>query len=77
VQGVGFRYAAAARARSLDVSGWIRNELDGSVVAVFEGDSERVRSMVDWCGRGPSGARVDDVEVVDEQPAGELSFNVH
>jgi acylphosphatase len=76
VQGVFFRAEARARAESLGLAGWIRNAEDGSVEAVFEGDEERVRSMVDWCGRGPSGAKVDDVEVEPEDPTGETGFNV-
>jgi acylphosphatase len=76
VQGVGFRYDARARSRSLDVAGWIHNAPDGSVEAVFEGDDERVESMIDWCRRGPLGARVDDVEVSWEEPGGETGFGV-
>jgi acylphosphatase len=76
VQGVFFRAEAQARAESLGVAGWIRNAGDGSVEAVFEGDEARVRSMVEWCRRGPSGARVDDVEVEYEEPTGEASFGV-
>ena len=76
VQGVFFRAEARARAESLGLSGWIRNAEDGSVEAVFEGDEERVQSMVDWCGRGPSGADVDDVDVELEEPTGESGFHV-
>ena len=77
VQGVFFRAEAQARAESLGVAGWIRNAPDGSVEAVFEGDDERVRSMVDWCRRGPSGSQVEDVEVKYEEPTGEIGFDVH
>jgi acylphosphatase len=76
VQGVFFRAEAQSRANSLGVAGWIRNTEDGSVEAVFEGDEARVRSMVDWCRRGPSGARVDDVEAKTEEPTGETGFRV-
>jgi acylphosphatase len=76
VQGVFFRAEARARAESLGVAGWVRNAEDGSVEAVFEGDEERVHSMVDWCGRGPSGADVDDVDVEPEEPTGESGFHV-
>jgi acylphosphatase len=76
VQGVFFRADAQRRASSLRLSGWVRNEPDGSVEAVFEGDSERVDSMVDWCRRGPAGAEVESVEAEDEQPQGELGFRV-
>jgi acylphosphatase len=76
VQGVFFRAEARARAESLGLAGWIRNAPDGSVEAAFEGDEDRVRSMADWCRRGPRGARVDDVEVEPEEPTGETGFSV-
>jgi len=76
VQGVFFRAETRARAESLGIAGFVRNDLDGSVEAVFEGPAERVDSLVDWCRRGPSGAQVDEVEIVDEEPLGELGFQL-
>ena len=76
VQGVGFRYATVSRASSLGLGGWVGNRPDGSVEAVFEGPRERVESMVGWCRRGPSGARVDDVETYSEEPTDERDFCV-
>jgi acylphosphatase len=76
VQGVFFRADARDRARSLGLAGWVRNRPDGSVEAVFEGDAERVESMVDWCRRGPRGAQVEDVEVEWSDPQGEPEFSV-
>jgi acylphosphatase len=76
VQGVFFRVETSDRARSLGVAGWVRNVPDGSVEAVFEGDAERVESMIAWCRRGPRGAAVDDVEVFEEDPQGEEGFVV-
>ena len=76
VQGVFFRVEARDRARSLGLDGWIRNEPDGSVAAVFEGPRERVDSMVAWCRRGPRGADVEDVDVAWTEPVGEQGFAV-
>jgi acylphosphatase len=76
VQGVFFRSDARDRAQSLHVAGWIRNVPDGTVEAVFEGEPERVESMVDWCRHGPSGAQVENVDVVWEEPSGESGFAV-
>lgn len=73
VQGVFFRAETRDRARALGLGGWVSNEFDGSVEAVFEGDEERVRSMVEWMRRGPRGAEVDDTDVNWEEPAGESS----
>ena len=76
VQGVFFRVEARDRARSLGISGWVRNLPDGAVEAVFEGDDARVDSMVEWSRRGPARAEVDDVDVSWEQPQGESEFAV-
>ncbi len=76
MQGVGFRYQARSRAQSLGLAGFVRNLPDGSVEAVFEGEEERVESMVEWSRHGPPGARVDDVEVSWEQSTGEQGFAV-
>jgi acylphosphatase len=76
VQGVFFRSDTRQRAQSLGVTGWVRNNTDGTVQAVFEGDRERVESMVDWCRRGPSGALVEDVDVRWEEPQGDAEFSV-
>lgn len=64
VQGVNFRYYTRLEALDKGVTGWVRNLWDGRVEAVFEGEESAVQYMADWCWRGPSVARVDDVEVV-------------
>jgi acylphosphatase len=76
VQGVGFRYATAHRARSRGVAGWVRNNPDGTVDAVFEGAPDAVEALIAWCRRGPTGARVDEVEVEVEAPSGERGFQM-
>lgn len=76
VQGVFFRAEALDRAASLGLGGWVRNNPDGTVEAVFEGEDERVESIVEWCRRGPALAQVEDVEVSWEQPRGESGFTV-
>ena len=76
VQGVFFRAETRDRARSLGLAGWVRNTGDGSVEAVFEGDRDRIESMLVWCRRGPSLAQVDTVDVDWETPAGERGFAV-
>jgi len=59
VQGVGFRAWIERTARSLDLSGWVRNRRDGSVEAVFAGPAEAVDDMISRCRRGPDHARVE------------------
>jgi acylphosphatase len=74
VQGVGFRWAITERARSRGVAGWVRNQRDGTVEAVFEGPPEAVDALVAWIRRGPPGARVDDATFEQEAPVGESGF---
>jgi acylphosphatase len=74
VQGVFFRAETRDRARSLGLRGWVRNAPDGTVEAVFEGERERIESILVWCRRGPALADVDDVEVHWESPEGEVGF---
>jgi acylphosphatase len=76
VQGVFFRAETRDRARSLGLTGWVRNAADGSVEGVFEGEDERVESMVEWCRRGPRGARVDDVNVTWSEAQDEHGFAI-
>jgi acylphosphatase len=76
VQGVSFRWYTQEQARRLGVSGWVRNEPDGSVLLHAEGDDEAVDGLVAWCHQGPGLARVRDVAVRDAAPSGATSFDI-
>ena len=68
VQGVGFRWAIARAAESRGVSGWAANRADGTVEAVLEGEPDAVESVVRLSREGPRGARVERVDVAEEEP---------
>lgn len=72
VQGVFFRGSARRKAQELGLNGWIKNLPDGRVEALFEGASDAVREMLDWCKEGPAYADVEDVEAEREQPEEDL-----
>jgi len=72
VQGVFFRSETQDEALRHGLTGWVRNLPDGRVEAVFEGEKERVEKLIEFCRRGPPGARVTNVEVVWENYTGEL-----
>jgi acylphosphatase len=57
----------------LGLTGWVRNLSDGSVEAVAEGTPEALEAFVTWCRRGPTQARVTDVERADAEARGEFS----
>ena len=76
VQGVYFRAATKQQADALGLAGWVRNLSDGRVETVVEGDAAVVEEMVAWCRRGPTGARMTDVQVGQESPLGESDFTV-
>lgn len=62
VQGVGFRYATQHQAKKQRLSGYVRNQDDGSVEVVVCGESEQVENLLAWLQQGgPVHARVDKV----------------
>lgn len=75
VQGVFFRARCAEVAARLGVTGWVRNEDDGSVGAHFEGEQGAVESLVDWCRRGSPRSRVDSVDVSQAEVEGARDFH--
>lgn len=70
VQGVSYRAAAADAARRLGICGWVRNRPDGTVELEAEGATEQVALLLEWCGRGPPAAHVDNVASTDLAPTG-------
>jgi len=63
VQGVFFRAHAIEKAERLgDVTGYVANDSDGTVVVVAEGPENKINDFVDWCHSGPSTAQVEKVE---------------
>jgi acylphosphatase len=65
---VWFRASARERALVLGLTGDARNLSDGRVEIHAEGTREAIDSFLRWCAEGPSGARVDSVEIEDEEP---------
>lgn len=72
VQGVFFRANAKRCADSLGLTGWVRNRLDGSVEAVFEGEEDRVREAIEWCSTKQPHARVSRRAVETSPATGEF-----
>jgi len=63
VQGVFFRYKTQQEANNLGLTGWVKNNGDGSVEVLAEGDKDKLEELISWCKAGPRSARVENVEV--------------
>ena len=73
VQGVYYRYSTQRKAEELGLVGTVRNMPDGSVFVVGEGEEGDLKRLIEWCRKGPPGARVDKVDVRWEEPRGRFS----
>lgn len=77
VQGVFFRHFAKKEADTLGLKGWCRNEANGSVFAVVEGEAKKVDKFAKWAKEGSELATVEELEVVEEKYTGlEREFEI-
>ena len=74
VQGVFYRDSCRREAEEKGITGSARNLPDGRVEVILEGAEDAVGRMIEWCRRGSDMARVDSVEVEDQEPQGESGF---
>lgn len=63
VQGVFYRSFTEDIAQSLRLNGWVKNRSDGKVEAIFEGKKEDIEKAISSCYKGPSAARVNNIDV--------------
>jgi acylphosphatase len=75
VQGVGYRQWMVEAARSLGVSGWVRNRPDGTVEALVAGDTPAVEELLRACRRGPRLAVVSQIDEQLADPPEEIGFH--
>ena len=73
VQGVGFRWFVEREAHILGISGWVRNNSDGSVEVLAQGTREQLLGLRSRLREGPRAARVDDVEEFEAKPVSGLN----
>ena len=62
VQGVGFRWYVQRRAKSLELTGWVRNLPDGTVEVLAEGPEAALASLESLLEKGPAGSMVKEVQ---------------
>jgi len=62
VQGVGFRYFTREKARNIGITGWVKNEPDGSVRVEAQGEPAAIERFVDTIRKGPFPGTVEHVD---------------
>ena len=65
VQNVGFRFYTRRKAKETGITGFVRNQPDGSVYVEAEGQPEKLDEFISWCKTGPPWANVKDISVQD------------
>ena len=63
VQGVFFRDSAKRKAEQIGIFGWVKNAVGGTVEILAQGEPEKLNEFIQWCKKGPQGAKVERVEV--------------
>ncbi|EOZ92089.1 Acylphosphate phosphohydrolase, putative [Indibacter alkaliphilus LW1] len=74
VQGVFFRKSTQKKAVELGLTGWVKNEEDGSVLVEIEGDLHSILAMQSWLRLGPPNAEVKELEISNADEKGYEDF---
>ena len=76
VQMVSFRYYTKYEADLLGLNGWIKNNPDGKVEAVFEGEEDKIKRITEFCKKGPSSSTVKSTDIKEETPENIKGFGI-
>jgi acylphosphatase len=76
VQGVFYRATTKTVADGLGVNGWVKNELDGTVLIEAEGTKDKLIDLLSWCKKGPKFAEVESVEKTEVPMKNHLGFKI-
>lgn len=71
-----FRDSLRRLADQHGVAGWARNTWEGTVETVLEGEPEAVERLTEFAREGPQSARVERVDVSEEEPEGLSGFQI-
>ena len=72
VQGVWFRASTREAADNLGIKGWVKNLPDLSVEVEAAGEPADVEQFIQWCYKGPPGARVTAIDIKELEPVNDL-----
>jgi acylphosphatase len=73
VQGVGFRYFVLRNAKELNLKGFVKNQMDGTVLTVVEGDKIKIEQLFNQLKVGPMHANVKECKIAWSSFVGEFS----
>ena len=77
VQGVNFRYFTSLYAQKLGITGFIKNNDDGTVTVNAEGEEKNLHKLLNFCYNGVKHAKVDSIDVSWLENSDEFSsFNI-
>lgn len=76
VQGVWYRASTVEKAQELGLTGWVRNQSDGSVEILAQGQRTAVGHLQAWCHQGPPSAHVHEVQAQERAPEALVDFQV-
>lgn len=72
VQGVGFRYFSYISGVNLNLTGWVRNRINGDVEILAEGPRDQLDILLSTVSKGPEMAHVSEVMVEWGDPRSDL-----
>jgi len=73
---VGYRFYALQRATQLGLKGFVQYQTSSSIRIEIEGEDEKVQSFLQWCKRGTSGAKVDDIQITQNDMKNYQTFQI-
>ena len=73
VQGVFFRSKTKKQAKKLNLTGFVRNNPNGTVEIVAEGSKDNIDKLISWCKKGPLLSKVTDIKIKREKPTGKFT----
>lgn len=76
VQGVAYRFNAQAVGHKLNLTGYVKNQHDGSVFAHVEGKEDDINKFIDWCYLGSRLAKVTEVAAEETEVLGFQTFEI-
>ena len=73
VQGVGFRWYTQRIAKSLGLTGWVKNLQDGNVEIVIEGKDDIIEMFISELKSGYLRRNISGIKRIEEEYEGEFS----